>query len=433
MPPDAPSRRTFLAASVGALVAPSAGFTAAPPAITVPTGAVTGPMVGHVSHEDAVLWIRPAQTGGVTLVVQPAAGGPEIRVQGTAEQARDQCVALTVRGLTPATTYTYRFEQETTVIGQGSFRTWAASGTPARVSLALGSCAYTESSPVWSRMKESGCEALLLMGDTPYIDSYELATARQRHREFLHIPELRPLLATWPVWGTWDDHDFGLNAHLGDSDPVGKQHTRQAFVEYRALAGHGGSDGGIYTRFRTGPIEVWLLDPRWFSNTEPSPVDPARPTCFGATQWAWLLRTLKESTAPFKLLAMGEVWKDKENAERDDLGTFPHERDALFDFIRREMIGGVMVFGGDIHCSRHLVTPGRLGYDLHDFVSSPIHRSTIPSLNVPHPDLVWGRAEPRTFLRLVADSTVTPPRCTATFINAAGVALHEAVVTAAAQ
>ena len=154
-------------------------------------------------------------------------------------------------------------------------------------------------------------------------------------------------------------------------------------------------------------------------------MDPALPSCFGAAQWRWLLRTLQESTAAFKLLAMGEVWKDKENRERDDLGTFPHEREALFDFIRNNRIGGVMIFGGDIHCSRHLCTKGRLGYDLHDFVSSPIHASTIPSLNVPHPDLIWGRPEPRTFLRIIADSTVTPAAFTATWLNAAGTVLHE--------
>ena len=120
----------------------------------------------------------------------------------------------------------------------------------------------------------------------------------------------------------------------------------------------------------------------------------------------------------------------KENKESDDMGTFPHERDALFDFIRREKISGVLTFGGDIHCSRHLCTKGRLGYDHHDFVSSPIHRNTIPSLNVPHPDLIWSKAEPQTFLRVAADSTVTPAAFTATFLNAAGDVLHESELTA---
>ena len=426
------SRRNFITTSIGALLAPTLADAAKKKkGLDVPADAVTGPMVGHVSERDAFLWIRPASPGEVTLTVQPEAGGAEIRALGNADPENDLCVSLRVEGLRAETRYVYRFERGGTVLGEGSFRTWPAPDSPSKVTLALGSCARTEPSSVWTQMKNAGCEALLLMGDTPYIDSYELATVREHHREFLHIPELKPLLASQPTWGTWDDHDFGLNAHLGNSNPEGKKSTRKAFVEYRALANHGENGAGIYTRFRTGCLDVWLLDPRWFSNTEKSPVDPALPSCFGAAQWAWLLRSLKESTATFKLLAMGEVWKDKENKEPDDLGTFPHEREALFDFIKREKIGGVMLFGGDIHCSRHLRTPGRVGYDLHDFVSSPIHKSTIPSLNVPHPDLIWGKPEPRTFLRVIADGTTTPATFTATFINVEGTVLHEVKLTSA--
>jgi phosphodiesterase/alkaline phosphatase D-like protein len=237
------------------------------------------------------------------------------------------------------------------------------------------------------------------------------------------------MLARMPIWGTWDDHDFGLNSHLGNSNPEGKKSTRKAFVEYRALANHGENGAGVYTSFRVGSLEVWLLDPRWFSMTEKSPVDASLPSCFGAAQWAWILAGLKASTAKFKLLAMGEVWQDKMNKETDDMGTFPHEREALFDFIKREKISGVMLFGGDIHCSRHLCSKARVGYDLHEFVSSPIHDRIIPSLNVPHPDLVWGKPEPRAFLRIAADDTVQPATLTATFINVAGETIHEVQLT----
>ena len=389
-------------------------------------------MVGHTSHEDTHLWIRPAVPGRVTLVVREERGNrPERSFTGESTEENDLCVAIHVPGLSPETAYSYRFEQSGRLLGEGTFRTWTSPEKAAKVTLAFGSCALNEPSPVWTRMRESGCQAIVFMGDTPYIDNYDLKVVRRRHREFLHIPELEPLLSSMPVWGTWDDHDFGLNSHLGNSNPAGKKSTRKGFVEYRALASHGEKDAGVYTRFRTGPLEVWLLDPRWFSMTEPSPVDPSQPTCFGAAQWQWLKTTLKASTAPFKLLAMGEVWQDKMNKETDDMGTFPYEREALCDYIRAEKIPGVMLFGGDIHCSRHLCSKGRAGYDLHEFVSSPIHDRIIPSLNVPHPDLVWGHPEPRSFLRLTADTTAQPGRLSATFLNAAGKVLHEVNLTAA--
>lgn len=401
----------------------------ADPSISLAPDAITGPMIGHTSDRETILWIRPAKPGIVTLSIRPALGGSETLRTGEALAENDLCVAIRVENLSPSTEYTYSFSQSGTRLGGGTFRTWPAKGSPAKVTLALGSCALTESSAVWSLMEQSGCEAILLMGDTPYIDSYELEKVRRHHREFLHIPELKPLIAKLPVWGTWDDHDFGLNSHLGNADPTGKKSTRKAFVEYRALANHGENDAGIYTTFRAGSIQVWLLDPRWFSMTEKSPVDGSLPTCFGAAQWKWLLAGLKGSDASFKLLAMGEIWQDKGNRETDDMGTFPHEREALFDFIKKEKISGVMLFGGDIHCSRHLCTKGRVGYDIHEFVSSPIHDRVIPSLNIPHPDLVWGQPVPRTFLRVTADDTATPATLVATFLSVDGTKLHEVALT----
>ena len=70
-------------------------------------------------------------------------------------------------------------------------------------------------------------------------------TARAKHRRFLEVPELACLARTLPVWGTWDDHDFGKND--ADGTLPGKAETRRAFVEYRAHVNDG--DGGVFLRF----------------------------------------------------------------------------------------------------------------------------------------------------------------------------------------
>src|SRR5258705_10524640 len=41
----------------------------------------------------------------------------------------------------------------------------------------------------------------------------------------------------------------------------------------------------------------------------------------GEAQWTWLQAGLKRSTAPFKLLACGVIWDDKENHSHDHWGT----------------------------------------------------------------------------------------------------------------
>ena len=99
---------------------------------------------------------------------------------------------------------------------------------------------------------------MLLCGDTPYIDTSDLATNRRRHREFLAQPGLAELIRTRPTLGTWDDHDFGAND--SDATKVYRETIRQVFTEYRALQSFGENGEGIYTSFRRGPVEVFLID-----------------------------------------------------------------------------------------------------------------------------------------------------------------------------
>jgi alkaline phosphatase D len=204
------------------------------------------------------------------------------------------------------------------------------------------------------------------------------------------------------------------------------------FTEYRALGSCGERGEGIYTRFRRGPVEVFLIDARSFSQTGPSPVDPRKKTLLGPRQWEWLRRSLTESTAPFKILATGMVWHDKPNREKDDWETYAHEREALFDFLAEQKIGGVVLLGGDVHVSlllEHLPAE-RLGEPLFEYVVSPLHDSVIPRL-VPTQDkrLLWSAVEPNVFLRMVADTTRARPTLTSTWIRMDGTRLHEHVIT----
>ena len=116
------------------------------------------------------------------------------------------------------------------------------------------------------------------------------------------------------------------------------------------------------------------------------------------------------------------IWDDKENSESDDWGTYTHERTALFDFLGESRISGVMLIGGDIHCSRLLryETEQQVGYPLHQMIVSPIHNGTIPSLNVSHPDLIEGAAVPHVWLRLEVDATQQPATLHAQWVQMDG-------------
>ncbi|XVV12594.1 alkaline phosphatase D family protein [Actinoplanes sp. CA-131856] len=438
---------TFFTALAGYVSRVRAGTAPAVVPTPMPAQPPAGPLVGHTTETSVRLWARP----GIDPAVYPSwqcvvrSGSATVAaVTAAVSEANDNTLLIDVTGLRPNTPYTFTISPPPAAAGfaplTGSFTTSPAASAPARVVMGLGSCAPSTPSAVWTRVVSEGCDSFVMLGDTPYVDSGDLAVARTKHRTFLVQPEIKQMIASMPIWATWDDHDFGGNDT--DGTYASKKNTRTAFVDYRANATFGQNAGGtpltsrgdgqgVYTSFRRGPVEVFLLDPRWFSQTGPSWADPSKPTCLGQAQWNWFRAGLRASDATFKVIASGMVWDDKGNSEKDDWATYQHEKDALLDFITDEQIPGCVLLSGDIHVSRALNYGPRVGYDLWQFIVSPLHDSTIPSLNTPSPYLVHSAVEPHVFLKLVADTTVSPARLTATWINRAGTRLFEVALTAA--
>ena len=389
-----------------------------------PSDMAIGPILGHVDHETAMIWYRPGSPGEYVATITHTGTRRTQSAKAVSSRDHDLCITWRFDDLEPDSEYTYGITNQGQAIAETDrqrIRTSPRVDQPARTVLAMGSCASsTKFFDVWTQIAANNIDALMLLGDTPYIDNRQLSVNRMRHREFLSIPTLAEMGASTPVWGTWDDHDFGgsdTDGKISNKDVI-----RQVFAEYRAQKQFGDGRHGVYTKFRRGPVEVFMIDPRYFSQTEPSPVDPDKPTCLGRKQWQWLQAGLKKSTAPFKLLATGMIWDDKKNREKDDWNTYVHEREAIFDFIGENRIGGVVLIGGDIHVSRHLKYPmtERIGYDLHQFIISPLHDRVIPSLNVPHPHLQWGEPLKNMFMTVTADTTGEQPTLDANWIDRTG-------------
>ena len=433
--PDSTSRRKFITASVGLLGLPAILENAAAAPVNdkeIPAPDFIGPVLGHIDERHIFCFIRPAGAGPVTLVVKEISGQEVFRKTSTADPADDLCVHFQIGNLKPGSRYIGEFtgQGERPLFEGARFEATTAT-TPqpdSKVTLAMGSCiSSTSFDDLWKQVAGQKPDGFCLLGDSPYIDSNDLEKNRVARRRFWgHLPSFAALSKSIPFWNTWDDHDFGRN----DSDglmPL-KENIRKAFTEYNALANYGENDEGIYTRFRRGPLEIWLIDDRWFSQTAPSWADPKQATCLGATQWEWLKRTLKASDAPFKILCTGMTWYPKGNKEKDHWETYSSEREAIYSFIKEQKIPGVVLVSGDIHVSRHHdYGSGRLGYPLHECVVSPMHSSVIPSLDVPHEARVWSKPEPNVFMTLEADSR----NLTATWINMTGDRIHQFQVAAA--
>jgi alkaline phosphatase D len=401
--------------------------TVVTPGVEGSPGLTHGPLLGHLTPTSANVWARCSEPGAYVLAATGEGG--EITAVADARAERDNTVVWNVSGLEAGRRYRYEVRRGDRTLftrADAAFVTPLTQTAPAVTRLVVGSCAREEEGDraVWRRMAALDPHAVVLLGDTPYIDSMDLAVQRVRYGEFAAVQEFADLLRARPLYATWDDHDFGRNDTDGRLE--GKESVRQAFLEFHANPSYGEGGEGIYTRFRRGGVEVFLLDTRYFAGTAPSPIADG-PTMLGTRQWEWLRDGLRASDAPFKLLASGLIWNGAVRPGKPDhWQSYSAERDALFRFLGGERISGVVLMGGDIHRTRVLRYPTEdtVGYPLTELVTSPMHADVIDAANAPHPSLVFDSGTPHSFLLLTVDTTVDPPTLHASFQDAAGAELY---------
>ena len=358
------------------------------------SGAVLGPVLGDLRPDGAKVWVRLGEglTARRTLFED---GAPRSRGPLAPRVDADGTAVLELERLRPGVDYRVLLEVDGQPDLKVTFTTPRPHAEVAAARVAFGSCASHdrfEAQPIWTAMGAAAPDALVLLGDTPYIDSTELARQRRRYREFWSIPELRPLAASVPVYATWDDHDFATNDQVG-AQP-GRERSRRAFIEYHPQPSFGDGEGGIYTSFRRGPMEVFLVDTRWFGDEEAfGPPDSGETSLLGTVQRERLIAAVTASDATVKVLACGMVWNGAVRpGKRDCWWTWRHERDAIFGAFGAAGVKGLVLVGGDVHrprIIRHGDVEEHLGYAPIEFVSSPLANHPIASAAAPHPGLVW--------------------------------------------
>lgn len=370
----------------------------------------THPMLGDLTATSAKLFAQNPSSTNVTVTLR-----------GTNQTITTEHSVVQLNNLEPNTTYKYAINGEHKE--SWWFKTRPKIDTSALI--AFGSCANEKegSSKVWDQMNKEKIDALVLLGDTPYIDTTDLLIQRKRYQEFAAVPAFSNLVAHTPVYSTWDDHDFGRNDTDGNLD--GKENSRQAFSEHRPNPSIGENDQGIYTSFKQGPVEIFLLDARWFARTEVS--ENNIPTLLGKQQWKWLEKELTASTAPFKVLASGMIFNSATRpGKTDHWGDYPTEYYRLLSIIKRNSISGVVLVSGDIHWSRVIQhnTKAKIGYDLIEFITSPIHEKLISAANAPHEGDLFSVGEINSFLLLDAKTKNDRKSLKMTITNASGESLY---------
>ncbi len=397
------------------------GASATAPTATHPTGPraealriTQGPMLGDLTPDHVLVWTRlnQAPSEGVCLELLNEQGAVERRLPALATchvtRPNDCTLLWRVNDLQPGSMHPYR------IVGVQGSASRTAEGVDgvihvptsheAHGTLAIGSCADEKDGTQRLLRTIAGMhpDAVAFIGDTPYIDTTDLAQQRRRYGEFLGQPGMAELLSSVPLYSVWDDHDFGQNDT--DGRLKGKERSLQAFKEWHANPQFGTGDEGVFHRFRVGPMEVFMLDTRWFSRTQRcAPSDAADPvvegtalphevagwSLLGREQWRWLRHGLRDSTAPIKVIASGIVFNSSVRPLKTDFwGMYPEEYERLMRTIGETRASGVVLVSGDVHNSRLLRHPtaALAGSDLWEVVSSPMHAGV-------HDSRLWSRSD----------------------------------------
>lgn len=353
---------------------------------------VNGPMPGHSDLLEATIWMQCKEPCNA-LIEYWAIDRPD-SILRTPEQRSDPAKAHTMdfvmAPVVPGTAYGYRPVVNGKAVDVGQpliFRTqplWRHRTEPPAFTLALGSCAYINE-PVYDRpgkpyggdlgiydaIADQKPDLMLWLGDNIYLREPDWGSRTGFLHRYTHTrsaPELQRLLRSTHHYAIWDDHDFGPNDAEGSfvNGPV----AREMFDLFwpNPTCGVPGVPG-ITTQVNHLDVDLFLLDNRSFR--VPGDVRTDSAAMLGEAQLDWLIRALKASRAPFKLVAVGSQVLNPA-AVFENYATMARERDELLRRIEVEGIRGVVFLTGDRHFTELSVMELTDGRKLYDLTVSPL-------------------------------------------------------------
>jgi alkaline phosphatase D len=191
--------------------------------------------------------------------------------------------------------------------------------------------------------------------DPPYATTPRLA--RYHWERMFSLPRLIEFNRNVATYWLKDDHDTLNN----DSWP-GKKAGELTFAEGQKIFRQQAplSDGPSYRTFRWGrDLQIWLTDGRDFRSPNNMRDGPQK-TIWGKDQKEWFKRTVKESTATWKVLISPTplVGPDRKNKNDNHANEgFQHEGDEIRAWLKEHVPDNFFVVCGDRHWQFHSVHP----------------------------------------------------------------------------
>ena len=356
-----------------------------------------GPIPGAVGKNDILLWMRSSGRYPVTIHYgqkqdlsdathsEEVLTGPE----------NDFVARIKLSGLQPDTTYYYRpfvgGKPAKYMDNTPPFMFKTAPAGPSKFLLGFGSCARWQEypdQPIWNALDRWQPDLFCWLGDNIYADTVEPGIMSDLYKIQRAVPEYQEFGNRVPQLAIWDDHDYGLN-NSDKNNPM-KEDSLALFKRYWPNPSFGTENTpGVFFRYQYGGVDFFFLDNRYHRDPNEKADGPDK-THLGADQLAWLKEGLKASSAPFKLLICGGGWSHNPDSFGEDNWTsYQHERNSLFNYIRDEEIGGVLLMSGDIHRSEANCIPwsAQGGYDFYEFACSALAQDTPMPESIETPEI----------------------------------------------
>jgi len=394
-----------------------------------------GPLLGTVTPDGARVWLRTVRPAKVEVRVSldevEKSYGP---VESTLET--DLTAIVPVTGLKPGTLNPYRVLVDGKPIAipkDASIVTPPDDTKPAKIRIAFGTCYHqwglgNQKQAALIRSRKPA--ALLLYGDIAVQDRNNhvgLHRADYLLRDF--FPAWQNLVATVPVYATWDDHDYFDNDLWGIPAGYTKKDQEGVWEVFRHAwnnpsYGFGDDRRGVFFRTRIGPCDVIMTDERYFRTGKEG-------SFLGDDQMKWLEAQLLDCKGPFIILSNGTMWSDYVSNGKDSWGKWdPKGRERIFNLIEKNRIGGVLLISGDRHGARGFRIPRPSGFNLYEFEAASLGGRTGPPPTKPEWDTqFYGISGKYAFGEFTIDATVPDPEVTFRLIGEDGTVIHELKLT----
>ncbi|MGC6551230.1 MAG: alkaline phosphatase D family protein [Rubripirellula sp.] len=372
----------------------------------VSTKLVHGPMVGSVTDHSASIWLRTL--GDAKVDVTCIETGQKL--SSMTSKKSDWTTVLTFDNLPSAAECHYVVHIDGKQCATSSFRTYPIHGTGGQFSVGFGGGAGFV--PEWERMWDTILDykphAFLMMGDNVYIDQPQQSlTQRYCYYRRQSRPEWQRFTSQTSMYSIWDDHDFGTNDCIPGPEievPTWKRSVWEIYKQNWVNPSYGGGSEqpGCWYDFHIGDVHFLMLDGRYYRDLKGG-------SMLGPVQKTWLLKTLKESSATFKVIASPVPFTvGIKKGSRDPWDGFPEERAEIFDWIQTQRIEGVFLVAADRHRTDLRVNPRPDAYDLYEFESSRLTNHHTHSV-VQTDGLIWGYNETCSFALMTFDTDQTDP------------------------